>query len=194
MFLWKPWFQDPVMNRKFKRTVYVWNINLCNIINVFTVTFDLSFKSINLCPKIVLNSNARKKFCIIRPLILTFVVCHIKNNSVFSDYQTKLFSRRFCGGLVLDVKRKLPFYASDFYDALNIQSLSAILFIYLGTVTNAITFGGLLGDATDNMQVRRVTSFTVCAKLESDGLAQLGLFGSSWISGLPDVVFTALGI
>uniref|UniRef100_A0A671P9S3 Anion exchange protein n=2 Tax=Sinocyclocheilus anshuiensis TaxID=1608454 RepID=A0A671P9S3_9TELE len=62
------------------------------------------------------------------------------------------FTGRFCGGLVLDVKRKLPFYASDFYDALNIQSLSAILFIYLGTVTNAITFGGLLGDATDNMQ------------------------------------------
>uniref|UniRef100_A0A671R869 Anion exchange protein n=1 Tax=Sinocyclocheilus anshuiensis TaxID=1608454 RepID=A0A671R869_9TELE len=62
------------------------------------------------------------------------------------------FTGKFCGGLILDVKRKLPFYASDFYDALNIQSLSAILFIYLGTVTNAITFGGLLGDATDNMQ------------------------------------------
>lgn len=62
-------------------------------------------------------------------------------------------SWRFCGGLILDVKRKLPFFASDFYDALHIQSLSAILFIYLGTVTNAITFGGLLGDATENMQV-----------------------------------------
>ncbi|XP_076856965.1 solute carrier family 4 member 4a isoform X3 [Brachyhypopomus gauderio] len=59
---------------------------------------------------------------------------------------------RFCGGLILDIKRKAPFFASDFYDALHIQSLSAILFIYLGTVTNAITFGGLLGDATDNMQ------------------------------------------
>ncbi|XP_053337379.1 solute carrier family 4 member 4a isoform X6 [Clarias gariepinus] len=59
---------------------------------------------------------------------------------------------RFCGGLVLDIKRKAPFFASDFYDALHIQSLSAILFIYLGTVTNAITFGGLLGDATENMQ------------------------------------------
>ncbi|XP_078532536.1 electrogenic sodium bicarbonate cotransporter 1 isoform X2 [Lissotriton helveticus] len=59
---------------------------------------------------------------------------------------------RFCGGLVKDVQRKIPFFASDFYDALSIQSLSAILFIYLGTVTNAITFGGLLGDATDNMQ------------------------------------------
>eukprot|EP00063_Salmo_salar_P008693 XP_013983528.1 PREDICTED: electrogenic sodium bicarbonate cotransporter 1-like isoform X1 [Salmo salar] len=59
---------------------------------------------------------------------------------------------KFCGGLILDIKRKLPFFASDFYDAIHIQSLSAILFIYLGTVTNAITFGGLLGDATENMQ------------------------------------------
>ncbi|XP_074946089.1 electrogenic sodium bicarbonate cotransporter 1 isoform X8 [Phalacrocorax aristotelis] len=59
---------------------------------------------------------------------------------------------RFCGGLIKDIKRKAPFYASDFYDALNIQALSAILFIYLATVTNAITFGGLLGDATENMQ------------------------------------------
>ncbi|XP_034047608.1 electrogenic sodium bicarbonate cotransporter 1-like [Thalassophryne amazonica] len=61
-------------------------------------------------------------------------------------------TKRFCGGLILDVKRKLPFFASDFCDALHIQSLSAVLFIYLGTVTNAITFGGLLGDATDVFQ------------------------------------------
>ncbi|XP_061439406.1 electrogenic sodium bicarbonate cotransporter 1 isoform X2 [Rhineura floridana] len=59
---------------------------------------------------------------------------------------------KFCGGLIKDIKRKAPFFASDFYDAFNIQALSAILFIYLATVTNAITFGGLLGDATDNMQ------------------------------------------
>ncbi|XP_075058524.1 electrogenic sodium bicarbonate cotransporter 1 isoform X4 [Mixophyes fleayi] len=59
---------------------------------------------------------------------------------------------RFCGGLIEDIKRKAPFFASDFYDAFSIQSLSAMLFIYLGTVTNAITFGGLLGDATENMQ------------------------------------------
>uniref|UniRef100_A0A672IQ31 Anion exchange protein n=1 Tax=Salarias fasciatus TaxID=181472 RepID=A0A672IQ31_SALFA len=59
---------------------------------------------------------------------------------------------RFCGGLILDIKRKAPFFISDFTDAFHIQALSAILFIYLGTVTNAITFGGLLGDATENMQ------------------------------------------
>lgn len=59
---------------------------------------------------------------------------------------------RFCGGLIKDIKRKLPYFASDFYDALSIQSLSTTLFIYLATITNAITFGGLLGDATENMQ------------------------------------------
>uniref|UniRef100_A0A8C7Q619 Anion exchange protein n=1 Tax=Oncorhynchus mykiss TaxID=8022 RepID=A0A8C7Q619_ONCMY len=59
---------------------------------------------------------------------------------------------RFCGGLFLDMKRKLPWFPSDFYEGFHIQSISAVLFIYLGCITNAITFGGLLGDATDNYQ------------------------------------------
>ncbi|KAM4745775.1 electrogenic sodium bicarbonate cotransporter 4 isoform 1-T1 [Anableps anableps] len=62
------------------------------------------------------------------------------------------FTGRFCGGLYLDIKRKLPFLPSDFYEGFHIQSISAVLFIYLGCITNAITFGGLLGDATDNYQ------------------------------------------
>ncbi|XP_038160156.1 electrogenic sodium bicarbonate cotransporter 4 isoform X2 [Cyprinodon tularosa] len=62
------------------------------------------------------------------------------------------FTGRFCGGLWLDIKRKIPFYCSDIYDGFHIQSISAVLFIYLGCITNAITFGGLLGDATDNYQ------------------------------------------
>ncbi|XP_035808148.1 electrogenic sodium bicarbonate cotransporter 4 isoform X1 [Amphiprion ocellaris] len=62
------------------------------------------------------------------------------------------FTGRFCGGLWLDIKRKIPWYCSDIYDGFHIQSISAVLFIYLGCITNAITFGGLLGDATDNYQ------------------------------------------
>uniref|UniRef100_A0A4W6G6C0 Anion exchange protein n=1 Tax=Lates calcarifer TaxID=8187 RepID=A0A4W6G6C0_LATCA len=62
------------------------------------------------------------------------------------------FTGRFCGGLYLDIKRKLPWLPSDFYEGFHIQSISAVLFIYLGCITNAITFGGLLGDATDNYQ------------------------------------------
>ncbi|XP_045140836.1 anion exchange protein 4 isoform X2 [Echinops telfairi] len=41
---------------------------------------------------------------------------------------------------------------SDFSDALHLQCVSTVLYIYLATVTNAITFGGLLGDATDGAQ------------------------------------------
>nr|KAF6329324.1 solute carrier family 4 member 5 [Pipistrellus kuhlii] len=63
-----------------------------------------------------------------------------------------IWTGRCFGGLCLDVKRKLPWFLSDFYDGFHIQSISAVLFIYLGCITNAITFGGLLGDATDNYQ------------------------------------------
>uniref|UniRef100_A0A2I3NF48 Anion exchange protein 4 n=1 Tax=Papio anubis TaxID=9555 RepID=A0A2I3NF48_PAPAN len=59
---------------------------------------------------------------------------------------------RLFGGLIQDVRRKAPWYPSDFLDALHLQCFSAVLYIYLATVTNAITFGGLLGDATDGAQ------------------------------------------
>ncbi|XP_076613725.1 electrogenic sodium bicarbonate cotransporter 4 isoform X4 [Chaetodon auriga] len=62
------------------------------------------------------------------------------------------FTGRVGGGLWLDIKRKIPWYCSDIYDGFHIQSISAVLFIYLGCITNAITFGGLLGDATENYQ------------------------------------------
>ncbi|NWX12438.1 S4A4 protein, partial [Aegotheles bennettii] len=59
---------------------------------------------------------------------------------------------RLFGGLLQDIRRKARWYGSDFLDALHPQCLSAVLYIYLATVTNAITFGGMLGDATANMQ------------------------------------------
>ncbi|NXL49720.1 S4A4 protein, partial [Podilymbus podiceps] len=59
---------------------------------------------------------------------------------------------RLFGGLLQDIRRKALWYGSDFSDGLHPQCLSAVLYIYLVTVTNAITFGGMLGDTTDNMQ------------------------------------------
>jgi hypothetical protein len=50
------------------------------------------------------------------------------------------------GGLVRDVRRKYPHYRSDFTDALNLQCLSTIIFIYFACLSPAITFGGLLGE------------------------------------------------
>lgn len=57
---------------------------------------------------------------------------------------------RLFGGLVQDVKRKLPWYWSDIKDAIHIQCVASFFFIYFACLTPIITFGGLLGAATDN--------------------------------------------
>nr|XP_042908691.1 sodium bicarbonate cotransporter 3 isoform X2 [Parasteatoda tepidariorum] len=58
-------------------------------------------------------------------------------------------SGRLFGGLINDVKRKLPWYLSDFTDACALQSVASIFFLYFACLTPIITFGGLLGDATE---------------------------------------------
>uniref|UniRef100_A0AAY4CB72 Anion exchange protein n=1 Tax=Denticeps clupeoides TaxID=299321 RepID=A0AAY4CB72_9TELE len=55
---------------------------------------------------------------------------------------------RIFGGLILDVKRKAPFYWSDIRDSLSLQCLASILFLYCACMSPVITFGGLLGEAT----------------------------------------------
>lgn len=57
---------------------------------------------------------------------------------------------RLFGGLINDVKRKVPWYWSDYKDAMSIQCLAAFTFLYFACLTPLITFGGLLGDATEN--------------------------------------------
>nr|XP_047910636.1 electroneutral sodium bicarbonate exchanger 1 isoform X4 [Anser cygnoides] len=56
---------------------------------------------------------------------------------------------RLFGGLILDVKRKVPWFWSDFRDALSLQCLASFLFLYCACMSPVITFGGLLGEATD---------------------------------------------
>ncbi|XP_072880618.1 sodium bicarbonate cotransporter 3 isoform X9 [Hemitrygon akajei] len=57
---------------------------------------------------------------------------------------------RIFGGLIRDIKRKWPFYLSDFKDAISLQCLASILFLYCACMSPVITFGGLLGEATEN--------------------------------------------
>ncbi|CAC5411214.1 Anion exchange protein 3,Anion exchange protein 4,Sodium bicarbonate cotransporter 3,Sodium-driven chloride bicarbonate exchanger,Electroneutral sodium bicarbonate exchanger 1,Electrogenic sodium bicarbonate cotransporter 1,Electrogenic sodium bicarbonate cotransporter 4 [Mytilus coruscus] len=52
-------------------------------------------------------------------------------------------------GLVDDIKRKVPHYLTDFKDALHIQCFASFVYVFLGTLTPNVTFGGLLGQATD---------------------------------------------
>ncbi|PAA82765.1 hypothetical protein BOX15_Mlig002493g2, partial [Macrostomum lignano] len=56
---------------------------------------------------------------------------------------------RLFGGLIMDVKKKAPFYLSDFRDALHMQTVGALFFLYFACLTPIITFGGLLIDATE---------------------------------------------
>ncbi|XP_054988342.1 band 3 anion transport protein [Sorex araneus] len=56
----------------------------------------------------------------------------------------------FFGGLVRDIRRRYPHYLSDITDALSPQVLAAVIFIYFAALSPAITFGGLLGEKTQN--------------------------------------------
>ena len=60
---------------------------------------------------------------------------------------------RLFGGLIEDIKRKKRWYISDFKDALNFQCIPAIAFLYFACLSPIITFGGLLGYATDQNMV-----------------------------------------
>lgn len=49
------------------------------------------------------------------------------------------------GGLVNDIKRRFPYYKSDFSQGLNLQCIASAIFIYFAALSAAITFGGLMG-------------------------------------------------
>ncbi|XP_060822760.1 electroneutral sodium bicarbonate exchanger 1 isoform X10 [Bombus pascuorum] len=55
---------------------------------------------------------------------------------------------RLFGGLINDIKRKVPFYFSDFKDALALQCVASFIFLYFACLSPIITFGGLLSEAT----------------------------------------------
>ncbi|XP_065080490.1 sodium-driven chloride bicarbonate exchanger isoform X13 [Ochlerotatus camptorhynchus] len=57
---------------------------------------------------------------------------------------------RLFGGLVNDLKRKKPFYWSDFKEGLSLQCIASWIFLYFACLSPIITFGGLLGSATGN--------------------------------------------
>ncbi|XP_045178660.2 anion exchange protein 2-like isoform X2 [Mercenaria mercenaria] len=52
------------------------------------------------------------------------------------------------GGLVNDIRRRFPHYASDFKDGLNLQCVMALIFIFFACLCPCIAFGGLYGEKT----------------------------------------------
>ena len=49
------------------------------------------------------------------------------------------------GGLINELKQRLPYLKSDITDAFNPMCLGAIIFIFCSTLSAAVAFGGLLG-------------------------------------------------
>ena len=100
-------------------------------------------------------------------------------------------SGRFCGGLINDIKRKKQSFFSDFKDAVSVQSIAVIFFLYFACLAPTIAFGGILGQVTKNRMasieslVSGLTAGVVFALFSGQPLTILGLTG-------PDLVFETL--
>ncbi|XP_067649397.1 electroneutral sodium bicarbonate exchanger 1-like [Haliotis asinina] len=65
-----------------------------------------------------------------------------------ADPDLTLSCRPFLG-LIHDIRRKAPFYLSDYKDAIHIQCIASFIYIFLATLTPNVTFGGMLGKSTN---------------------------------------------
>lgn len=72
-------------------------------------------------------------------------------------YTGKLF-----GGLKADIRRRLPHYAADIRDGLNVKCLGATLFLFFACLAPTITFGGVMAEKT-NGQIGVVEMLVACS-------------------------------
>lgn len=70
------------------------------------------------------------------------------------------YTGRIGGGLLADVSRRLPHYLSDFADGLHPKSVTATLFLYFACLAPAVTFGGLMYDATGTIGAAEMLAAT----------------------------------
>ena len=101
------------------------------------------------------------------------------------------YTRRLFSGLVADIRRRLPHYASDFRDGMHAKCLASTLFLFFACLAPAVTFGGIMGELTGNQigAVEMLVASAVCgvayALLSGQPLIILGGTG-------PLLVFTAI--
>ena len=55
---------------------------------------------------------------------------------------------RLCGGLINDIKRRLPHYKSDFSEGLHPKVMGSTLFMFFACLASAIAFGLLMDSVT----------------------------------------------
>lgn len=101
------------------------------------------------------------------------------------------YTGRFGGGLMADIRRRLPHYASDFSQGFHPKVLGATLFLFFACLANAIAFGGLTSLVTGGqigtveMIVATAAGGILFALFAGQPLTLLGGTG-------PIVVFTGL--
>ncbi len=101
------------------------------------------------------------------------------------------YTGRPFGGIVADIRRRLPHYGSDFRDGLNAKAIGSTLFLFFACLAPAITFGGVMAVQTGGsigaveMLVGTAICGTAYALLSGQPLIILGGTG-------PMLIFTAV--
>lgn len=101
------------------------------------------------------------------------------------------YTGRLAGGLLNDVRRRLPHYRQDFIDGLHPKCVSSIIFLYFACLAPSVMFGGVMAKLTDGSigVVEMLAATALCgvtyALLSGQPLAMLGGTG-------PMLIYTML--
>jgi mannitol/fructose-specific phosphotransferase system IIA component (Ntr-type) len=104
---------------------------------------------------------------------------------------------RLAGGIINDIRRRAPHYASDFTDGLNAKSIASVFFLFFACLAPAVAFGGLLSVLTEGtigameMIVATTLCGTVYALTSGQPLTILGSTGPVII--FMGILYTACG-
>ena len=102
-----------------------------------------------------------------------------------------MYTGRLFGGILGDIRRRLPHYSSDFRDGLHLKSIGSTLFLFFACLAPAVTFGGIMAELTGNHigVVEMILASAVCgivyALFSGQPLIMLGGTG-------PLLIFTAM--
>lgn len=118
-------------------------------------------------------------------------MAHTPHASTTAADDGMTWTGRLAGGLMNDLRRRLPHYADDLRQGLSGKVLASVLFLFFACLANAVAFGGLTGLVTDGqigtveMIVATAVGGIVYALLGGQPLTILGGTG-------PIVIFTGL--
>ena len=98
-------------------------------------------------------------------------------------YEGLRWSGRFAGGVLDDLRRRLPNYVSDIRDGIHLKSVASTMFLFFACVAPTVTFGGVIGVDTGGQigAIETIVATTIggvlYALLSGQPLSILGLTG-----------------